>query len=241
MINVMIDGSRLKAEKGEFLLAIARKHGINIPSLCYHSALPPLGSCRLCIVELNEGGKSNKIVASCAYPLMRDCEVFTMTEKIYKRRRVIISMLHDRAPQDKYLLELCDDYEVCPKDRYIMPPNLKCVLCGRCAAACNALGNGAISTVGRGTAKKVSTPYDEESSDCIGCASCAKFCPVGAIELKEDAKTRKIWNKNFEFVLCSRCGAPVATREEIALLKTKLDFSERLDLCPKCRHRLEGV
>jgi len=222
------------------LLAAARRNGINIPSLCYHRALPPLGSCRLCIVELNEGGKSNKVVASCAYPLTRDCEVFTKTERIIRERRALISMLHDRAPEDGYLLELCAEYGVAPEGRYILPPGLKCVLCGRCAAVCNALGSGAISTVGRGTAKKVSTPYDEESADCTGCAACVKFCPVGAIEFREDGRIRQIRNQSFELLACVKCGAPVGTREEIELLKTKLDFAAGLELCPSCRRRASG-
>jgi ferredoxin len=102
------------------------------------------------------------------------------------------------------------------------------------------MGSGAISTVGRGTGKKVSTPYDESSGDCIGCGACAKVCPVGAIELTGDDKTRTIWNKTFSLVQCEKCGAPYGTEEELALLKTKLDPHKwvNLNLCPDCRKRI---
>ena len=238
MLEVTIDGKIISAEKGEFILSAARRAGVPIPTLCHHSALPGLGSCRLCIVEVNEGG-SNKVVASCVYPLQRNCAVFTKSEKIVSERRVIISMLRDRAPHDPYLLDLCNEYQVPQSGRYEMPPALRCVLCGRCAAACDAMGSGAIATVGRGTRKKVSTPYDERSEDCIGCGACAKVCPVEAIELTGDDKTRTIWNKTFSLVRCEKCGTPYGTEEELGFLKTKLDPYKQvnLTLCPDCRKR----
>jgi NADH dehydrogenase/NADH:ubiquinone oxidoreductase subunit G len=238
MLNITIDGKTINAEKGEFILHVAERSGIKIPTLCHHSALPGLGSCRLCIVEVNEGN-GNKVVASCIYPLKRDCEVWTKSELITGERRTIISMLHDRAPEDQYLLSLCDEYDVPKTDRYIMPPHLKCVLCGRCARACAELGSGAISTVGRGTNKKVSTPYDEGAPDCIGCLSCAKVCPVNAIDVLETGDTRRIWNKTFTLMRCAQCGKPFATEEEIARLKTKLPShgAVNLSLCPDCRKR----
>jgi NADH dehydrogenase/NADH:ubiquinone oxidoreductase subunit G len=236
MLEITIDGKTIGAEKGEFILQAARRDGITIPSLCHHSALAGLGSCRLCIAEINEGG-GNKVVASCVYPLKKNCEVRTRSEKIIAGRRMIISMLHDRAPEDAYLLELCAEYGVPKEDRYIMPPRLKCVLCGRCAAACATLGNGAISTVGRGTGKKISTPYGDVSADCMGCLACAKVCPVGAIDYEETPETRTIWNKTFTLVKCERCGKPFATKEELGVLKAKLSgaVTGRLDLCPDCR------
>ncbi|MDR1030710.1 MAG: 4Fe-4S dicluster domain-containing protein [Treponema sp.] len=137
------------------------------------------------------------------------------------------------------MLQLCAEYAVPEAKRAFVPPELNCVLCGRCAAACAVLGNGAISTVGMGTAKKVSTPYDAPSADCVGCGACAKVCPVAAIECTETGDTRTIWNKTFTLVPCERCGVPFATKEALELARERVlpaayPFGK---LCPDCRKK----
>jgi NADH dehydrogenase/NADH:ubiquinone oxidoreductase subunit G len=235
MLEVHIDGKSIRAEAGEYILAVAKRNGIPIPTLCHHSAIAGLGSCRLCIVEVDEGS-GRKVVASCVYPLKRGCEIVTQSEKIIRHRRLIISMLRDRAPQAAFLQRLCDEYAVPDTGgRYGLPSN--CVLCGRCAAACAVLGNGAISTVGRGTAKKVSTPYDTHSDDCIGCGTCARVCPVEAIECIETRDTRTIWNKTFRLIPCERCGTAFTTKEILDRVREKALAGVNLALCPDCRRK----
>ncbi|MDR2632177.1 MAG: 4Fe-4S dicluster domain-containing protein [Treponema sp.] len=238
MLEVCIDGKETLAEKDEFVLALAKREAILIPTLCHHKAIAGLGSCRLCIVEVDEG-RGPKVVVSCVYPLKEPCTIFTKSEKIIRLRRGIISMLRDRAPQDPYLQQLCTEYSVPQSTRYVLPPQLKCVLCGRCAAACAALGNGAITTVGRGTAKKVSTPYDSASADCIGCGACAQVCPVHAITCTETRDTRSLWNKTFRLVPCEKCGVPFTTQEALDLVREKTlpGTHANLGLCPDCRKK----
>jgi NADH dehydrogenase/NADH:ubiquinone oxidoreductase subunit G len=238
MLELSIDGKRIHAERGEFILMAAKREGIVIPTLCHHNAIAGLGSCRLCIVEIDEGS-GRKVVASCVYPLKGTCEIFTKSEKVTRLRRSVISMLRDRAPQDPYLRQLCAEYSVPQGRRYVLPPKLKCVLCGRCAAACAVLGNGAISTVGRGTAKKVSTPYDTDSADCIGCGACAQVCPVDAIECIETKDTRTLWNKTFKLIPCEQCGLPFTTKEVLYLAREKTLSVTRpaLALCPDCKRK----
>ena len=52
MPRVTIDGRTVEARPGQALLEVARQHGITIPTLCYHPDLSPVGSCRLCLVEV---------------------------------------------------------------------------------------------------------------------------------------------------------------------------------------------
>ncbi|MDR1893469.1 MAG: 4Fe-4S dicluster domain-containing protein [Spirochaetales bacterium] len=214
-IEVKIDGKICPAEKDEYILEIARRNRILIPSLCHHDALPGLGCCRLCVVEINEG-RGNRVVVSCVYPVRQDCEVLTGSERIKGIRRTIISMLSSRAPEGGRLGSLRGLYQVSGDSRFSSLAGEKCILCGLCVEACAELGSGAITTAGRGVEKKVTTPFDRPSRDCIGCLSCAAVCPTGAIEAVQTAETRTIWGREFELLRCEACGRPFATPEEAA-------------------------
>ena len=108
-MNIIIDGKSCSCEKGEYLLQIARRNGIEIPTLCHHDGFPGQGSCRLCIVEVSERGR-NKVVVSCVYPVNQECEVFTQSERIKKDRRMILTLLMKRAPDSPEIRALCEKY-----------------------------------------------------------------------------------------------------------------------------------
>lgn len=124
------------------------------------------------------------------------------------------------------------------KDERLPLKTDQCIMCGLCVQNCKALGSSAISTVGRGVEKKISTPYGIEAAVCIGCASCSEVCPTGCIKVEDDEDGRKIWNKHFEWARCSECGAIITTREHWQAGSDPEDPQ----LCPKCRQKhITGV
>jgi NADH dehydrogenase/NADH:ubiquinone oxidoreductase subunit G len=54
MINIIIDGTHVSVAEGKTILEAAFKAGVYIPNMCYHPNLPPLGACRLCLVEIEK-------------------------------------------------------------------------------------------------------------------------------------------------------------------------------------------
>jgi predicted molibdopterin-dependent oxidoreductase YjgC len=266
LIKVKINGKECEAEKGEYILEVARRNKIFIPGFCHHKALSGLGCCRVCVVEVNEDGKSG-VVVSCVYPLSKDCEVYTESGKISRVRRNILTLLRGRAPRDSLIETLCGMYGVPDDRRFSSSPEAaddfaaagsgragaggpgaaagaaknrtpdSCILCGLCAEACARLGAGAISSVGRGVNKKISTPYDEASPDCLGCGSCAAVCPTGAIECTEQDGMRSIWGRTFELVPCESCGTPFATKGEIARARAGAGQPGTESLCETCRRK----
>ena len=58
-VTIEIDGKQVQAKEGMNLLEAALQNGVYIPHLCHHPDLPDIGSCRLCIVEVEgmEGGR----------------------------------------------------------------------------------------------------------------------------------------------------------------------------------------
>ncbi|MBR3308781.1 MAG: (2Fe-2S)-binding protein [Lachnospiraceae bacterium] len=234
-MNITIDGKSCQCEKGEYILQIARRNGIIIPTLCHHDGFPGQGSCRLCIVEVNEGS-GPKVVVSCVYPVSKECVVFTNSEKIRKQRGMILTLLQKRAPESEEIKAFCKMYGAPEIDRFVKVDNSKCILCGLCVKACTELSVGAISTINRGITKEIATPYHEPSSVCVGCGSCAYVCPTGAIAIEETDETRTIWGKTFHLVHCTSCGSVIGTEEELACAAQKAGH-EPDTLCGPCRKK----
>jgi len=70
MIEFTLNGQVVQGEEGEYLLQVAEKYGVDIPTLCHHKALEPAGMCRLCTVEMHFRGRV-RYVTACNYP--RSC------------------------------------------------------------------------------------------------------------------------------------------------------------------------
>lgn len=65
MPSLTIDNRKIQVPDGTNLLEAARMAGVKIPSLCYLKNVQAIGSCRVCLVEV-EGAKT--LVASCVTP-----------------------------------------------------------------------------------------------------------------------------------------------------------------------------
>ena len=215
MLTITIDGIECTCEKGEYIYDVAKRNDVFIPVLCRHDAFADhRACCRICIVEVEIRGK-RKVVTSCVYPIEQPCAIYTQSEKILEERAVIMALLAHRAPDSERMSQMNAFMGRSGFDRLISVDGEKCILCGLCVQACNSLGTGAISTVFRGTDKRVDTPYDKPSEFCVGCLSCANVCPTEAIEHTETDASRTIWNREFSLVRCEECGGIMGTPESV--------------------------
>ena len=85
-----MDGQEFSLTSGETILQVARRNGIDIPTLCYLKGASPTGACRICLVEV-EGART--LLASCAAPATPKMVVRTETPRVVKARRMNIELL----------------------------------------------------------------------------------------------------------------------------------------------------
>ena len=55
-VTVEIDGQAISVPAGTSLMRAAQEAGIAVPKLCASDSLEPFGSCRLCLVEVEDPG-----------------------------------------------------------------------------------------------------------------------------------------------------------------------------------------
>lgn len=94
-VQLTIDGHPVEAESGTTILQAARQNGIYIPTLCDLPTLPPHGSCRLCIVEI-EG--SPRTPTACTTPAQEGMVVRTSTRRLAAMRSDVLRLLLSEHP-----------------------------------------------------------------------------------------------------------------------------------------------
>lgn len=207
MAVITIDGKTLEVEENRNILDCALENGIYIPHLCHHKDLNPLGSCRMCIVEV-EG--EEQIQTSCTLKAKDGMCIKTKTPELERLRMLALELLLTGHPED---CSTCPKYGNCELQmliQYIGPktgrlkmrtkgfkteeenPLLlhdmnRCVLCGRCVRACNELrGVKVLQYQKKEMETYVGTLHNKllKDADCRFCGACAEVCPTGTIRDK---------------------------------------------------------
>lgn len=90
MIDVTLNGKHVQTEAGITILELARRNGIEIPTLCHDEELKPFGSCWVCAVEVK--GRRG-FVTSCGTTVAHGMEITTDSEDIRAARRMALELL----------------------------------------------------------------------------------------------------------------------------------------------------
>ena len=208
LIKIKIEGQEYEVEKGLSILDAAKKCGYEIPSLCsYNHGECSLASCRVCLVEAQEGQGPKKLVASCVYPVSDGMSITIGSPKAVAARRTSVELLlsnHNRNCQE------CDKNGKCEllyvaqvtgarENMYAgektpvtvdqLTPSIKrdtskCILCGRCIARCDAAHGLSVLGFERRGFNTIVAPAENRSfkdSPCILCGQCTTVCPTGAL------------------------------------------------------------
>ena len=93
--SITIDGRQVEVASGTSILQAARQYHIDIPTLCDYPSLPPHGSCRLCVVEVQ--GRSVTPTA-CTTPVEPGMVVTTQSPRLQGLRIELLRMLLAEHP-----------------------------------------------------------------------------------------------------------------------------------------------
>ena len=91
MVTITINGRTVEASEGAMVLEAAAAAGVEIPTLCYLKDLNCIGSCRVCLVDVEGEG----LLASCNTAVREGMRVRTDTPQVAAARRANLQAIMD--------------------------------------------------------------------------------------------------------------------------------------------------
>jgi heterodisulfide reductase subunit A len=212
-VNIFVNGRPLEAPKDAWLLTVLLDAGFDVPHLCHNERLSPYGACRLCLVEVESGGR-RKIATSCNHPVREGLRVHVDTDQVLEQRRAVFEVLLSQAPDSAKLRAYAARYGVTGTD--FKEQSGSCILCGLCERMCaEVVGAHAISFAGRGERRAIDAPFGDLSKACIACGACASVCPTGHIAV-EDVSGSVVFHR--DLVVGPASAAYTPTRQAVPAL-----------------------
>ncbi len=98
-IAFTLDGRSIHAYAGETIFKAAKRHGIDIPHLCYKDGYRADGNCRVCVVEI----KGERTLApSCCRSATAGMDVQASSERAVKSQKMVLEILLSDMPDTGY-------------------------------------------------------------------------------------------------------------------------------------------
>ena len=88
-VSLTIDGRPVSVASGTTIYDAAKSHDIDIPVLCHHPKLDPVGVCRMCVVDTG----ARVLAASCVRLCDEGMKVETHSPKVEKQRKMLTALL----------------------------------------------------------------------------------------------------------------------------------------------------
>ncbi len=229
MPRIKINGLDHDFPSGTNVLEACKQSGVYVPHFCYHPALKVVGSCRMCKVEVVQGGKP-RIDISCNTTVAESMEVNTDTPAVQKQQQMTLEFLLANHPLD---CPICDDAGECDLQDYYLKygrhdsqlneikhhkrfkakdigksvalDSERCVLCSRCVRFCQEVTKThELGIFGMGHTEELAlTPGLRLDNDYSG--NVVDLCPVGALTDKDFRFKRRVWYLSSKSSICQGC------------------------------------
>jgi formate dehydrogenase major subunit len=204
-VTFSLNGRDVTGLKGEPIIEIAKREGVEIPHLCYKPGLDAVGNCRACVVEI---AGERVLAPSCCRAATPGMKVTTDSERALKSQKLVLELLQADMPEADYTRHNeVDQWSAnlgVGKPRFearaqpaqdvshpAIAVNLDaCIQCTRCLRACrDEQVNDVIGLAFRGDHAKIVFDMDDPmgASTCVACGECVQACPTGALMPARDA------------------------------------------------------
>ena len=265
-MKAVINGSVHEFEQGVSILKACRAIGVDIPTLCHDERLKPIGSCRMCLVEIE---KKPHPVTACNTLLTDGMVISTHSPALENERRMLLKMLAQDHPGDglqktpeKRFYRYAREYGLSESDftgaseprlvddshPYIHVDMSQCIVCYRCVRICDEVqGQFVWQIVNRGHETRIvpDSGTTLRESSCVSCGACVDTCPSGALEDKSLLTNGmpSSWTRT----TCPYCGVGCemkvgTSQNRIASIRPLLDAPvSRGHLCVKGRYAFDFV
>ena len=206
MVTITVNGQAVEVSEGSTVLEAAAAAGVRIPTLCYLKDLNCIGSCRVCLVDVEGEG----LVASCNTAVREGMAVRTDTPQVAAARRANLQAIMD---DHRALCATCVRQDTCAlrflsstfnladapgplpepapwdADFPLQRDSSKCIKCMRCVAICEKVQHCAVwdyTGVGPSTKIIVRDNLPIAEAGCALCGQCITHCPTGALTARDD-------------------------------------------------------
>ncbi|HVS17678.1 MAG TPA: 2Fe-2S iron-sulfur cluster-binding protein [Planctomycetota bacterium] len=239
MTKIILNGHEIEVDPKQPLIRACHDHGVAVPMYCYHPGLTPVGSCRICQVEVKLGEAPPRVVVACRTPVAEGMVVDTEAAKAHDARREVLEFLLKNHPLD---CPICDKAGECDLQDYafvegqaegrsseprrklekrkslgdvIVLDEERCILCSRCVRFFEEVTKKPQLTVsGLGARSVISTFMDRPLTGNYQ-GNLADICPVGALTTKEFRFQARVWNLSKSLSTCGECSRGCAITVEV--------------------------
>ncbi len=227
--QIIINEKKIRAEKGETILSVAIKNGIEIPTLCFDQDIKKDFHCGMCLVKIK--GENDPVLA-CQTLVQDGLEVVTEdSELLTLRKKNLDKILANHLLecddcvwfQHCKLLDLVKKFSAKPvavkneNDKVwqvgkMVFDQTKCIGCGNCLAVCPT------KFLSLDEREKVEVS-ENKNKDCVNCGQCILHCPVGAIEAvgEYEGLSTVLADKNYRKVVQFAPALRVSIGEEFGI------------------------
>ena len=253
MTKITLDGRMVEADPKKPLIHACHEHGVDVPMYCYHPGLTPVGSCRICQVEVKVGETPPRVVVACRTPVSEGMIVNSDAPKAHDARRECLEFLLKNHPLD---CPICDKAGECDLQDYafmegqgegrtneprrklekrkslgdvIVLDQERCILCSRCVRFMEEVPKSPQLTVsGLGSRSVIETFMDRPLTGNYQ-GNLADICPVGALTLKPFRFQARVWNLSKALSTCAECSRGCAITVEVLRGSDVKRFRPRYD------------